>query len=141
MPSPKLKRRCRTVGRLRFALGSVPSTLSSPRRLLTRPRRLRRSAALRNLVRETNLNPHDFVLPLFVSEKVERRRPIPSMPGVFQLSLREVVDEARRAHDAGLQAVLIFGIPAHKDEAASGAYAEDGVVQQTVRALKEKSPD
>jgi porphobilinogen synthase len=92
-------------------------------------------------VRETILSPHDFVLPLFVSEKIDARRPIPSMPGVFQLSLKEVVDEARRAHDAGLQAVLIFGIPAHKDEAASGAYAEDGVVQQTVRALKEKSPD
>ena len=111
------------------------------RRLLHRPRRLRRSAALRNLVRETILSPHDFVLPLFVSEKIDARRPIPSMPGVFQLSLKEVVDEARRAHDAGLQAVLIFGIPAHKDEAASGAYAEDGVVQQTVRALKEKSPN
>src|ERR1043166_4014211 len=100
MPSPKLKRRCRTVGSLLFALGSVPSTLSSMRRLLHRPRRLRRSAALRNLVRETNLNPHDFVLPLFVSEKVETRRPIPSMPGVFQMSVNEVVDEARRAHDA-----------------------------------------
>ncbi|HEY6111195.1 MAG TPA: porphobilinogen synthase [Chthoniobacterales bacterium] len=111
------------------------------RRLLHRPRRLRRSAALRNLVRETNLNPHDFVLPLFVSEKVETRRPIPSMPGVFQMSVNEVVDEARRAHDAGLQAVLIFGIPATKDEQARGAYAEDGVVQQAVRALKEKSPD
>jgi porphobilinogen synthase len=96
---------------------------------------------LRNLVRETNLTPHDFVLPLFISEKIETRRPIPSMPGVFQLSLNEVVDEARHARDAGLQAVLIFGIPAIKDEQASGAYAENGVVQQAVRALKQKSPD
>jgi len=111
------------------------------RRLLHRPRRLRRSAALRDLVRETNLDPHDFVLPLFVSEKINTRRPIPSMPGVFQFSLNEVVDEARRAQDAGLQAVLLFGIPAIKDEQASGAYAENGVVQQAVRALKEKSPD
>ncbi len=111
------------------------------RRLLHRPRRLRRSAALRDLVRETTLNPHDFVLPLFVSEKINTRRPIPSMPGVFQFSLKEVVDEARRAQDAGLQAVLLFGIPAIKDEQASGAYAENGVVQQAVRALKEKSPD
>ena len=63
------------------------------------------------------------------------------MPGVFQFSLKEVVDEARRAQDAGLQAVLLFGIPAIKDEQASGAYAENGVVQQAVRALKEKSPD
>jgi len=111
------------------------------RRLLHRPRRLRRSAALRDLVRETTLDPHDFVLPLFVSEKINTRRPIPSMPGVFQFSLKEVVDEARRAQDAGLQAVLLFGIPAIKDEQASGAYAENGVVQQAVRALKEKSPD
>ena len=111
------------------------------RRLLHRPRRLRRSAALRDLVRETNLDPHDFVLPLFVSEKINTRRPIPSMPGVFQFSLKEVVDEARRAQDAGLQAVLLFGIPAIKDEQASGAYAENGVVQQAVRALKDKSPD
>ncbi len=111
------------------------------RRLLHRPRRLRRSAALRDLVRETNLDPHDFVLPLFVSEKINTRRPIPSMPGVFQFSLNEVVDEARRAQGAGLQAVLLFGIPAIKDEQASGAYAENGVVQQAVRALKEKSPD
>jgi len=77
------------------------------RRLVHRPRRLRRSPALRNLVRETQLSAHDFVLPLFVSEKVERRHPIASMPGVFQLSLKEIVDEAQRAQDLGLQAVLL----------------------------------
>jgi porphobilinogen synthase len=111
------------------------------RRLLQRPRRLRRSPALRNLVRETSLTPHDFVLPLFVSAKIDKRRPIESMPGVFQLSLKEVVDDARRAQDDGLQAVLLFGIPETKDEQASGSYAEDGVVQTAVRAIKEKSPD
>ena len=111
------------------------------RRLVHRPRRLRRSPALRNLVRETQLDMHDFVLPLFVSEKVERRRPIASMPGVFQLSLTEIVDEAQRAQDLGLQAVLLFGIPEKKDEQASGAYAENGVVQKALGAIKSKCRD
>jgi porphobilinogen synthase len=102
---------------------------------------LRRSPALRNLVRETNLTAHDFVLPLFVSEKIHKRRPIMNMPGVFQLSPGEIVDEARKAQDAGLQAVLLFGIPQVKDEQASGAYAENGVVQKALRALKDNCPE
>jgi len=105
-----------------------------------RPRRLRRSPALRNLVRETRLSPYDFVLPLFVSEKLERRQPIASMPGVFQLSLKEIVDDAQRAQDVGLQAVLLFGIPEKKDEQASSAYAENGVVQKALQAIKAKCP-
>jgi porphobilinogen synthase len=111
------------------------------RKLVHRPRRLRRSPALRNLVRETNLTAHDFVLPLFVNEKIDKRRPIPSMPGVFQLSLGEIVDEARQAQDAGLQAILLFGIPEKKDEQASGAYADNGVMQKALRAIKEKCPE
>src|SRR5207245_7252332 len=111
------------------------------RKLDHRPRRLRRSPALRNLVRETNLTAHDFVLPLFVSEKIDKRRPITSMPGVFQLPPGEIVDEARQAQDAGLQAVLLFGFPQIKDEQASGAYAEDGVVQKALRAIKKKCPE
>jgi porphobilinogen synthase len=87
------------------------------------------------------LSAHNFVLPLFVSEKVQQRRPIASMPGVFQLSVREVADEARAAQDLGLQAVLLFGIPEQKDEQASGAYAENGIVQTAVRAIKSKCPD
>jgi len=106
-----------------------------------RPRRLRRSPALRNLVRETKLSAHDFVLPLFVSEKISKRRPIASMPGVFQLSIQEIVDEAQRARDLGLQAILLFGIPEEKDEKASGAYAENGVVQKALRAIKKKCPE
>ena len=96
---------------------------------------------MRNLVRETNLTVHDFVLPLFVSEKIDQRRPIPSMPGVFQLTVDEVVDEARKAQDAGLQAILLFGIPEKKDEQASGAYAKNGVIQKALRAIKKKCPD
>ncbi len=109
--------------------------------MVHRPRRLRQSAALRNLVRETKLTPHDFVLPLFVSAKVEGRREIRSMPGVFQLSIAEAVAEAKGAEALGLQAVLLFGIPAAKDEQASGAYAEDGIVQEAVRAIKAACPE
>ena len=109
--------------------------------MVHRPRRLRQSPAIRNLVRETNLTAHDFVLPLFVNEKIDERRPIASMPGVFQLPLGEIVDEARRAQDAGLQAILLFGIPEKKDDQASGAYAENGVVQKGLRAIKKKCPE
>jgi porphobilinogen synthase len=87
------------------------------------------------------LNAHDFVLPLFVSANLQQRRPIASMPEVFQLSIREVADEARAAQDLGLQAVLLFGIPEQKDEQASGAYAENGIVQTALRAIKSKCPD
>ena len=111
------------------------------RKLVHRPRRLRRSPALRNLVRETNLTAHDFVLPLFVSEKIDKRRAIASMPGIFQFTVNEVVDEARAAQDAGLQAILLFGIPDKKDEQASGAYAENGVIQKALRAIKKKCPE
>src|SRR5437868_12257754 len=111
------------------------------RRLVHRPRRLRRSPALRSLVRETHLTIHDFVLPLFVSGKLDERRPVASMPGVFQVPVKAVADEARRAQDVGLEAVLLFGIPEHKDEEASGAYAENGVIQEGLRAIKSKCPD
>jgi porphobilinogen synthase len=96
---------------------------------------------MRNLVRETKLSAHDFVLPVFVSEKIDKQRPIESMPGVFQFSLKEVAGEAQRAQDSGLQAILLFGIPAKKDEQASGAYARDGVVQKALRAIKKKCPE
>ncbi len=111
------------------------------RTLIHRPRRLRRSPSLRNLVRETRLSAQNFVLPLFVSEKIDRPRPIASMPGVSQLSLADVTTEAMRAHELGLQAVLLFGIPQKKDEEASGAYAEGGIVQKACRAIKARCPD
>lgn len=110
------------------------------RKLVHRPRRLRRSEGVRNLVRETKLTAHDFVLPFFISEKLRSRQAIKSMPGVFQWAGDEVAGEAQRAYDLGLQAVLLFGIPREKDEAARGAYAEDGVVQRAVRAIKAKCP-
>jgi porphobilinogen synthase len=105
-----------------------------------RPRRLRSSPALRQLVRESSLRADDLILPLFVSEKISARVPIPSMPGVFQLTQKELIDEAVAAHADGILAVLLFGIPIEKDEQASQAYAENGVVQRTVRALKAACP-
>src|SRR6266404_908864 len=111
------------------------------RRLVHRPRRLRRSSALRNLVRETQLSAHDFILPLFVSEKLKQHRPIASMPGVFQFSLKQIVDEAQHAQDPSLHSVLVFGITEHKDEQASGTYVETGIVQKALRAITSKCPD
>ncbi|MHA3771399.1 porphobilinogen synthase [Verrucomicrobiota bacterium sgz303538] len=108
--------------------------------LVHRPRRLRSSPALRSLVRETTLQADDFILPLFVSEKVKERTPVTSMPGVFQLTEAELVAEAAAAHAAGVSSVLLFGIPAEKDDRASQAYAENGVVQRAVRALKKSVP-
>jgi porphobilinogen synthase len=106
-----------------------------------RPRRLRQSAVLRRMVSETRLDSSQLVLPLFVRPGRKSRRPIGSMPGVFQLSIDEAVKEAFQAHEAGVPAVLLFGIPDGKDARASGAYAANGIVQQAVRALKKELPD
>ena len=105
-----------------------------------RPRRLRQSPALRRLVSETQLNVSQLVLPLFVRSGHKVRRPIGAMPGVFQLSLDELVREAKRAHELGVSAVLLFGIPGTKDARASGAFARGGIVQQAVRLLKREIP-
>jgi porphobilinogen synthase len=105
-----------------------------------RPRRLRQSAALRQLVAETNLTASQLVLPLFVRAGRKICRPIAAMPGVFQLSPDELLREAIRAHTLGVPAVLLFGIPDHKDTKASGAYAKNGIVQQAVRLLKKELP-
>jgi porphobilinogen synthase len=105
-----------------------------------RPRRLRQSAALRQLVAETHLSAAQLVLPLFVRAGRKLRRPIAAMPGVFQLSPDELVREAARAHALGVPAVLLFGIPDRKDAKASGAYAKNGIVQQAVRLLKKELP-
>ncbi len=105
-----------------------------------RPRRLRQSGPLRALVRETRLSAEQLVLPLFVRSGTQLRRPIAAMPGVFQLSIDELLHEANAAHAAGVPAVLLFGIPDAKDALASGAYSPQGIVQQAVRALKRELP-
>jgi porphobilinogen synthase len=107
---------------------------------VSRPRRLRQSPALRRLVAETRLSVEQLVLPLFARAGRKVRRPIEAMPGVFQFSPDELVREAARAHALGVPAVLLFGIPGQKDGKASGAYAKNGIVQQTVRLLKKELP-
>jgi len=104
-------------------------------------RRLRRTEALRDLVRETELSPAHLVQPLFVVAGEGVREPIPSMPGVERFSISELVGEAGEIAAAGIRAVLLFGIPADKDEQGSGAYDAEGVVQMATRALKEAHPD
>lgn len=96
---------------------------------------------MRGLVRETELSPGDFIYPIFVIAGEDVRNPIPSMPGIFQLSINHAVAEAKRAHDLGISGVLLFGVPADKDEAASGAYDPEGIVQLATRAIKDSMPD
>jgi porphobilinogen synthase len=103
-----------------------------------RPRRLRRTAPLRRLVRETTLQVADLILPLFVVPGRGVRREISSMPGVFQTSVDELVADARSAAELGVPAVLLFGIPEHKDESGASGHAPDGVVQEAVRQLKQE---
>jgi porphobilinogen synthase len=107
----------------------------------TRLRRLRKTGVLRDLVRETELAPSRFVYPMFVEHGLDRRTPIEAMPGIDRLSINHAVEEAGAAHELGVPAVMLFGIPAAKDEEGSGAWDDEGVVQLAVRALKEAHPD
>ena len=104
-------------------------------------RRLRRSQALRDLARETRLSPQGFVYPLFVTHGDGVRREIESMPGQYQLSLDQLPAEAEELRSLGIPAVLLFGLPASKDDAGSEAYDPDGIVQRAVRTLKQAAPD
>ena len=106
-----------------------------------RPRRWRRTSALRDLVRETPLAPDDLVYPLFVVEGRGERTPIASMPGVEQLSVGVLADEARALLSLGIEAVLLFGIPESKDAHGSESHTEDGIVQQAIRVLKDAVPE
>ena len=108
---------------------------------IQRLRRTRRTGALRGLVRETRLSPSDLVYPIFVTVGEDVKNPVASMPGVFQLSINHAVAEAKRAGDLGVPAVLLFGIPNQKDEAASGAYDPEGIVQLATRAIKDAAPE
>ena len=107
----------------------------------TRMRRLRRTGLLRGMVRETELTPAHLVQPLFLELGTDSRMPIEAMPGIDRLSISHAVEEAGAVHELGVPAVLLFGIPSHKDEQASGAYDEEGVVQLATRAIKEALPE
>jgi porphobilinogen synthase len=107
----------------------------------TRLRRLRKTGVLRGMVRETELTPSHLVAPLFVQLGSDERTPIAAMPGVERLSISNAVEEAGEVLGLGVPAVLLFGVPAEKDDQGSGAYDDEGVVQLAVRALKEAHPD
>ncbi len=107
---------------------------------VTRLRRLRRTAELRNMVAETRLTPEAFVYPMFVCPGEGVRKEVRSMPGVFNLSVDEAVKEAREVHALGVPSVILFGLPDKKDEVATGAWAENGIVQQAARAIKREVP-
>ncbi len=108
---------------------------------VTRLRRLRRNEAMRNFVRETRLTPDAFVYPLFVCPGEGVRKEVRSMPGVFNLSVDEAVKEAREAKSLGVPSVILFGLPETKDERATGAWSDDGIVQRAARAIKAEVPD
>src|SRR5260370_24357834 len=107
----------------------------------TRLRRLRRTRALRSLVRETRLTPEAFVYPLFVCPGEGVRKEVRSMPGVLNLSVEEAVKEAEAADVLGVPALILFGLPEKKDEVATGAWEEDGIVQRAARAIKSEVPE
>src|SRR5881275_3067417 len=108
---------------------------------VTRMRRLRRNEPLRSMVRETRLTPEAFVYPIFVCPGQGVRKEVRSMPGVFNLSVDEAVKEARETYSLGVPAVILFGLPEKKDEVATGAWADDGIVQQATRAIKREVPN
>ena len=106
-----------------------------------RMRRLRRTPVIRRMLRETTLSPDDLIYPLFVIAGENVKNPIGSMPGCYQLSIGNLIPEVRAVRDLGIPAVLLFGIPAHKDSAATTAYDPEGVVQLAVRAIKDEFPE
>jgi porphobilinogen synthase len=107
----------------------------------TRLRRLRTSHELRGLVRETRLDPADLIYPMFIAHGIDRREPIESMPGIDRLSIAHAVEEGGQAAQLGIPAVLLFGLPASKDDEGSGAWDDEGVIQLATRAIKEAHPD
>ncbi len=109
--------------------------------IIHRPRRLRRTESLRAFVREARLAREDLVLPLFACTGEGVRREVASMPGVYNLSIDEITRDAVSAYEQGIRGVILFGLPDTKDETATGAYAEDGIVQQAVRVLRRQVPD
>ena len=104
-------------------------------------RRLRRTGALRDMVRETTVRPADLIQPMFITAGGSSREPVASMPGIERLTIEEAVGEAGEISEAGVSAVLLFGVPIGKDEVGSGAYDEEGIVQTAIRALREAHPD
>ncbi len=106
-----------------------------------RPRRLRQNENFRRMIRETTLTVDDLIYPLFVTYGKDVKKPIASMPGNFQMSINHLVKEVKKTRDLGIPAVILFGIPEKKDEVASGALGDKGIIQQAVKAVKDAVPD
>lgn len=106
-----------------------------------RPRRLRKNENFRRLIRETQISVNDLIYPLFAVPGKDVKKPIASMPGIFQMSIENIIGEAKKARDLGIPGILLFGIPAGKNEQATGAFAKDGIIQQAVRRIKKEVPD
>ncbi|MDX1994738.1 MAG: porphobilinogen synthase [bacterium] len=117
----------------------TPATRS--RDLTVRPRRLRQNATLRRMVRETSLSPSDFIYPLFVQDGRDIRQPISALPGQFRLSVDQLAAEARTIAALGIPAVILFGIPAHKDGRGSDNFNPNGIIPRAIRAIKDAAPD
>src|SRR5208282_4141031 len=117
---------------------SIPET---PTRFFQRLRRTRMTATLRSMVRETELSKNDFIYPLFVYPGTKVKKEISSMPGVYQMSIDELVRECTDVKKLGIPAVILFGIPEHKDEVGSEAYDEMGIVQRAIRSIKKEVPE
>ena len=109
--------------------------------MIIRPRRLRQTKPIREMVRETSLSPRDFIYPLFVKHGRRVKDAIPSMPGQYHLSVDTLIEEALEAWDLGIPAVILFGLPDRKDAVGSRSYADDGIVQQAVSAMKSQVPE
>ncbi|WP_267201063.1 porphobilinogen synthase [Limosilactobacillus kribbianus] len=106
-----------------------------------RHRRLRTSAAMRDLVRETHLTKDDLIMPVFVDATIQDREEIASMPGIYRYSINSILDEIKEIVDLGIKSVIVFGIPEKKDEFGTGAWEDDGIVQQAIRLIKKNYPD
>ena len=108
---------------------------------MIRLRRLRANEVIRNMVRENHLHKEELIYPVFIAEGENIKNPVDSMPGIYQYSIDRFGEELERIQKAGISAILIFGIPAHKDACGSGAYAEDGITQRAIRYIKKESPN
>ena len=108
---------------------------------MKRTRRLRMTRNMRSLVRETYLHPSDFVYPMFIVEGKDKKNPVDSMPGIYQYSIDRLDEELARIREAGIRGILLFGIPAHKDECGSEAYNEHGIIQEAIRYIKKVFPE
>ena len=106
-----------------------------------RHRRLRTSAAMRDLVRETHLNKDDLIMPVFVDATINGKEEIPSMPGIYRYSLDTILGEIKEIVDLGIKSIIIFGVPEKKDEVGTGAWEENGIVQQAIRLIKKNYPE